>query len=220
MGQVFIPGEIEKYELCVILYLDPKRRKKGMSHFFAYMNKLKHIKRWSLMRNSEEENVKEHSFDVAMIAHALAVIDNTYFGGKTDPERVMALALFHETGEVITGDLPTPVKYYNSQIHDAYKEVEEMGSRVIFGTLPDEMKDEYHDLIFHDGIEEYVYVKEADKLCAYIKCLEELKSGNREFMYAADRIRKELDSMDREEVRFFMKEFLPSYELTLDELNK
>jgi 5'-deoxynucleotidase len=98
--------------------------------------------------------------------------------------------------------------------------VEEMGSRVIFGTLPDEMKDEYHDLIFHDGIEEYVYVKEADKLCAYIKCLEELKSGNREFMYAADRIRKELDSMDREEVRFFMKEFLPSYELTLDELNK
>ena len=218
MGQVFIPGEIEKYELCVILYLDPKRRKKGMSHFFAYMNKLKHIKRWSLMRNNEEENVKEHSFDVAMIAHALAVIDNTYFGGKTDPERVMALALFHETGEVITGDLPTPVKYYNPAIRASYAQIENSAAQALLGTLPEDLREDYEKLLSPKDCGELRLVKAADKISALVKCVEERNSGNREFSFAEESTKAAIAALGVPEADIFLDEFLGSYDLVLDNI--
>lgn len=190
-----------------------------MINFYAYISRMKHIKRWGLMRNTETENIKEHSFDVSVIAHALALIKNKLFGGKEDPLHVMALALFHETGEVITGDIATPIKYFNPEVKEAFQNIERIAAEKIVAMTPEDLRDEYAGLILHDGDEAYKIVKYADKLCAYIKCLEEEKTGNTEFAKARAKIEESLRAIDAPEVKYFMKNCVKAYELTLDELN-
>ena len=190
-----------------------------MYNFYAYLSRMKHIKRWGLMRNTQEENIKEHSLDVAIVAHALAKIKNTYFGGRVKEDHVLALAVYHEAGEVITGDLATPIKYFNPGIKDAYGEIENLALSKLLQMLPDELKENYQPLLFHDTDPDYRLVKCADKLCAYIKCIEEIKSGNGEFEKAKNKIADELAAMEEPEVAFFLEHCLPGYSLTLDELN-
>ena len=192
-----------------------------MYHFFSYMAKMKHIKRWGLMRNTREENIQEHSLQTAMIAHALAVIRNTVLGGDIDANRVMAAAVYHEAGEVITGDLATPIKYFNPEIKQAYKQIEQVAEQKLVKMLPEAMQGEYEKLILRraDDKEAYALVKAADKICAYLKCVEEMSAGNREFEKAQATIKKAIDAMELPEVKYFMETFVPSFELTLDELN-
>jgi 5'-deoxynucleotidase len=190
-----------------------------MSHFFAYLGRMKYILRWNLMRNTQPENIQEHSLQVAVIGHALAVIKNRRFGGSVNADRVVTLASFHEASEVITGDLATPIKYFNPEIKDAYKNIERVASEKLLSMLPEEFKEDYKPLLFQEDSEEHRLMKAADKICAYLKCLEELKAGNHEFEKATASIRKELDQMKRPEIDYFLKEFTPSFSLTLDELN-
>ncbi|MDD5018310.1 MAG: 5'-deoxynucleotidase [Eubacteriales bacterium] len=192
-----------------------------MYHFFSYMAKMKHIKRWGLMRNTREENILEHSLQAAMIAHALAVIKNTLFGGNVDAAHVMTLAAYHEAGEVITGDLATPIKYFNPEIKKAYKEIESVAEHKLIGMLPEALRGEYEKLILHreDDAEAYALIKAADKICAYLKCVEELSAGNMEFKKAEAAILTAIEKIDRPEVAYFMETFVPSFKLTLDELN-
>ena len=191
-----------------------------MYHFFGYLARMKHIRRWGLMRNTRDENIQEHSLQAAMIAHALAVIKNKLFGGNVDAERVMALAVYHEVGEVITGDLATPIKYFNPEIKNAYKEIERVAEEKLLCMLPDELRDEFEPLVKQrEDDEAYAIVKAADKICAYLKCVEEMSAGNSEFAKAKKTLKKTIDSMNRPEVDYFMKTFVPSFELTLDELN-
>lgn len=192
-----------------------------MSHFFAYLSKMKFIKRWGLMRNVREENIQEHSLQVAMVAHNLAIIRNKMFKGDVDPARVLLLAIYHEASEVITGDLATPIKYFNPEIKRAYKSIEAVANQRLFSMLPDELEDEYESVLFHkaEDKEHWKIVKEADKICAYLKCIEELKAGNQEFSKAKQAIAKNLADMDGPEVKYFMEKFVPSFKLTLDELN-
>ncbi|HOV70225.1 MAG TPA: 5'-deoxynucleotidase [Clostridia bacterium] len=191
-----------------------------MSHFFAYMSRMKYIQRWGLMRNTQPENIQEHSLQVAMIAHCLAVIRNTYFNGALDPEKVALLAIYHEAQEVITGDLATPIKYFSPEIRKAYKDIEMVASDRLFSMLPEEMKEAYRPLLYNlaDDKEELKLVKYADKICAYIKCVEEMKSGNSEFACAYKTIREDINAFDSDEVRFFMDKFAESFSLTLDEM--
>lgn len=192
-----------------------------MYHFFSYMAKMKHIKRWGLMRNTRDENIQEHSLQTAMTAHALALIKNRLFGGNVNAERVMAIAVFHEAGEVITGDLATPIKYFNPEIKSAYKQIERVAEHKLTAMLPEELKGDYESLILgrEDDAEVYAIVKAADKICAYLKCLEELSAGNKEFEKAQKTIASAIDNLDMPEVKYFMQTFVPSFELTLDELN-
>ena len=192
-----------------------------MYHFFSYMAKMKHIKRWGLMRNTREENIQEHSLQTAMIAHALAVIRNTVFGGDIDANRVMALAVYHEAGEVITGDLATPIKYFNPEIKQAYKQIEQLAEQKLVKMLPEAMQGVYEELILgrEEDREVYALIKAADKICAYLKCIEEMSAGNKEFEKAQTTIKKAIDTIDMPEVKYFMDTFVPSFELTLDELN-
>ncbi len=192
-----------------------------MSHFFSYMARMKHIKRWGLMRNTREENIQEHSLQTAMIAHALAVIKNKLFGGTVDEKKVMAIAVYHEAGEVITGDLATPIKYFSPEIKTAYKEIENIAEKKLVAMLPDEVRTEYEQLILNreDDAEAFAIVKAADKICAYLKCVEELSAGNTEFAKAKNAIEKAIDKLNRPEVKYFMETFVPSFSLTLDELN-
>lgn len=192
-----------------------------MYHFFSYMARMKHIKRWGLMRNTREENIQEHSLQTAMIAHALALIKNRIFGGKVNAERVLALAVYHEAGEVITGDLATPIKYFNPEIKMAYKQIERVAEEKLVDMLPEALKADYESLILDRDAEAELYaiVKAADKICAYLKCVEELSAGNSEFEKAKNAIEKTIKEMDRPEVNYFMETFVPSFELTLDELN-
>jgi len=192
-----------------------------MFHFFSYMARMKHIKRWGLMRNTREENIQEHSLQTAMIAHALALIKNRLFGGSVNAERVLALAVYHEAGEVITGDLATPIKYFNPDIKTAYKQIERVAEEKLVDMLPEEIKKDYESLILdrEAEAEHYAIVKAADKICAYLKCVEELSAGNTEFEKAKNAIEKTIQEMDRPEVNYFMETFVPSFELTLDELN-
>lgn len=196
-----------------------KEQERGY-HFFAYLSRMKHIKRWGLMRNTETENIKEHSLDVAILAHALAVIHNTYFGGQLDEKKIMAMGVFHEAGEIMTGDLPTPVKYYNPRMQEAYLEIEKVALERTLKMLPGELQSVYQPLLEHQGDEEYRFVKYADKLCAYIKCVEEVKSGNAEFEKAKCRIAEQIAQIEEPAVLHFIKYFLPSFGLTIDELNK
>ena len=191
-----------------------------MSKFFAFLNRMKYIRRWSLMRSVREENIMEHSLEVSILAHALAVIKNKMFGGNVNIEKVVLLAQYHEVGEVITGDLPTPIKYFNPEIKNAYKDLETLASKKILDTLPDSIKAEYEQYVLPDeNSEEYKIVKGADRLSAYLKCVEEVKSGNSEFKKAKQTILSDLKKLKREEIDYYLKEFAPAYELTLDELD-
>jgi 5'-deoxynucleotidase len=191
------------------------------SHFFAFMSKMKFIKRWAIMRNIQDENIQEHSTQTAMIAHALAVIKNKFYDGDVNPERVALLALYHEASEVITGDLPTPIKYYNAKIRDEYKKIEEIANDSLFAMIPDALKPEYDVLIKSQQAEpeNYRLVKAADRICAYIKCVEELKMGNDGFSKAKETIEKSIKNLELPEVDYFMDTFIESFSLTLDELN-
>ncbi|MBN2433388.1 MAG: 5'-deoxynucleotidase [Acidobacteria bacterium] len=191
-----------------------------MSHFFAYLARMKFIQRWGLMRNTQLENIQEHSLQVAMIAHGLALIRNRLYGGNLDVSRVAVLALFHDVSEVITGDLATPIKYFNPKIKSAYNEIEEVASQKLLNMLPEELCEEYHELLFHHDKDAALWalVKSADKIAAYLKCLEELKSGNNEFIQAEKLLKAKLREMNQPEVNYFMEKFVPSFALTLDEL--
>ena len=187
--------------------------------FYAFMDRMKYIKRWQLMRSERDENIMEHSQSVTMLAHALAVIRNEVFGGQVDPLKTVLYALYHETSEVMTGDLPTPIKYYNKSIHGAYKELEKSACEKMTGMLPNEMKGAIEPYVLADETsEEYKLVKAADRLSAYIKCLEELRSGNKEFAKAKKSIEKDLHSKNMPEVEYFFEKFIPSFSLALDEL--
>ncbi len=191
-----------------------------MFNFFAYLDRMKYINRWSLMRSTQQENIMEHSCQVAMIAHALAVIGNCYFNKNYDAEKAAVYALFHEASEVITGDLPTPIKYFNPEINKAYKELEEVANQKLLGMLPKEMQEVYRPVICADKNEEEAKLaKYADKISAYIKCLTELKSSNNEFKKAKSSIEKELNFIDSQEVRYFLNNFIKPFNLTLDELD-
>ncbi len=191
-----------------------------MSHFFAYLSKMKYINRWGLMRNTEPENIQEHSFEVALIAHALAVIKNTFYQGNVNPDRTAVFALYHEIGEVIVGDLPAPIKYYNDAIHQAFSDIEDMAREKLFGMLPEELQLNYRPLIFPNvEAAESELVKAADKICAYLKCLQELKHGNRDFLKAEKTLKKRIEEIQLPEVKYFIAKFLPSYNLTIDEIN-
>ncbi|HBQ64761.1 MAG TPA: 5'-deoxynucleotidase, partial [Clostridiales bacterium] len=173
-----------------------------MNHFFAWLSRMKHIQRWGLMRNTIPENIQEHSLQVAMIAHALALIQNSRYGGDLDAERICLLAVYHEAHEVITGDLPTPVKYFNPEIKNAYREIEGIASRKLLEMLPDELKIHYTPLLFQQQNDAVLWncVKAADKISAYLKCREEMKAGNDEFAKAERSIRQEIDAFRMEAV--------------------
>ena len=190
-----------------------------MSSFFAYLSRMKFIKRWGLMRNTYEENIQEHSMQVAMIAHGLALIENKFFGGSYDANYIMVLAAYHEVSEIITGDLPTPIKYYNPKIMKEYKKIENMASIKILNMLPDELQEDYREVISQPYDSNHKIVKAADKIAAYIKCVEELTAGNNEFIRAKAATKKAIDELDLKSVKYFMDTFMESYSLTLDELN-
>ncbi len=187
--------------------------------FYAYMDRMKYIKRWQLMRSTHDENIMEHSQSVSLLAHALVTIHNEVFGGKADVLKTVLYAMYHETSEVITGDLPTPIKYYNKSIHGAYKEIERNACLKIVGTLPEKMQEQIapYVLAAEDCIETRL-VKAADRLAAYIKCLEELRSGNAEFSKAKKSIEEDLLARKMPEVEYFFEHFIPSFHLALDEL--
>lgn len=190
-----------------------------MKKFYAYMDRMKFIKRWQLMRSVREENIMEHSHSVAVLTHALCAIENGVFGGSVDTEKAVFYALYHELSEVMTGDLPTPVKYFNQSIHGEYAKLEELAVEKIADNLPPEMKRELYPYLQADkSSPEYAYVKAADKLSAYLKCLEELRSGNNEFLQAEKSIGAALSDMGMRSVDYFFEHFIPAFSLTLDEL--
>ena len=183
------------------------------------MDRMKYIKRWQLMRSTREENIMEHSQGVTVLAHSLAVIHNEVFGGNVDVLKTVMYAVYHETSEVMTGDLPTPIKYYNHSIHGAYKDLERTACEKMVGMLPEKMQGAIAQFVLADEESmEYKLVKAADRLSAYIKCLEELRSGNSEFSKAKKSIEEDLKSKKMPEVDYFFKHFIPSFSLTLDEL--
>lgn len=194
-------------------------------NFFATISRMKYIERWALMRNSRAENLSEHSLEVAMIAHALCVIGNVRHGKNLDADKAALIGLYHDSSEIITGDMPTPVKYYNEGIQSAYKEVESIAEKKLLNELPNDLRPEFEKLYRAEPTEDDRYmrrlVKAADKLSAYIKCIEEENSGNREFRSAKKSIEKKLSSMSAElpEIVDFMNDFIPSYGKTLDELS-
>lgn len=193
-----------------------------MHHFFAYVSRMKYIRRWGLMRNTQSENNMEHSFQAALIAHGLAVIGNTYFDKNNNCEEILTLALFHDASEVITGDLPTPVKYQNTFIQKEYKQIETSAFEKLNALLPAAMQSSYTAFLAvgSENALPYQYVKAADKLCAYIKCIEEEKAGNCEFIQAKKTIFAWLTACPLPEVKFFIQEFLPSFSMSIDELSQ
>lgn len=192
------------------------------SSFYAMLSRMKYIGRWGLMNSTRKENISEHSLEVAIIAHALALIGKRRLGKNTNPERTAVLALFHDCTEIITGDIPTPVKYFNRQIKDAYKEVESVAGEKLLGMLPGDLRPEYEPFFKKQPRDEMLwrYVKAADKLSALIKCTEEIRMGNLEFTKAQQTISEALGQIDMPELRIFMEEMLPAYSLTLDELDR
>lgn len=186
--------------------------------FFAYIFRMRHIARWALMRNTRTENVEEHSYEAAVLAHALALIGRDVFHKELEPDKIAVAALFHDAPEIITGDMPTPIKYYNPDIKTAYGQVEAVAQDKLLSMLPSALVPAYEPLIRESGQPVRRYVKAADKLSAYIKCVEELKAGNSEFKKAAEQILAALKDMEMEELDWFMEHFLPAFSLTLDEL--
>ena len=192
-----------------------------MSGFFATINRLKHIQRWGLKRNSVAENVKEHSFDVCVIAHLLCVIKNEVFAGNVDPGEVVLAALYHDAHESITGDLPTPIKRFNRGIHESYKEIEAVASRALIETLPESLQDDFFNYVTEScDLQVMELVKAADTISAYVKCVEEIQAGNQEFKDAMGDVEERLNQIKLAEVEYFRQYFLPEVHLTVDELYK
>lgn len=188
-------------------------------NFFAYIARMKYIGRWSLMRNSLHENIQEHSHMVAVIAHALGTIRRDVFKLECDPNECATVALYHDCSEILTGDLPTPIKYYNKEIRNAYKEVEHLAAEKLLNTLPEELRQSFAPVLNGEDEERLAdIVKAADKLSAYIKCIEERRAGNDEFVSAEKQIREKLEKDAIPEVKYFIENFIPAFELTLDEL--
>lgn len=188
-------------------------------HFYAMMSRMKNIHRWGLMRNIKTENLSEHSLEVAQIAHALAIINRKRFGGNADPRFTVCVAMYHDTSEIITGDMPTPIKYYNPEIKASYKQIEASAEKELLSMLPEDFKEEFSAIYNPDELTERL-VKAADKISALIKCNEELSLGNREFSVAKETITKAIVDMNCDEANVFLEEFLPSFSLSLDELRK
>ena len=190
--------------------------------FFAMVSRMKYINRWALMRNEHSENLCEHSFEVSVIAHALAVIGNKRFGKSLDGERAALLGLYHDTPETLTGDMPTPVKYYSEEVRLAYKTVEENACRSLVEMLPEDFREDFAPMFIPEESDRELWqlVKAADKISALIKCNEEKKAGNSEFIKAGEGIRESIDAMGLPEAKVFVEEFLPAFDLTLDELRK
>ena len=187
-----------------------------MYSFYALISRMKNIDRWALMRNFSRENVQEHSHMVAVIAHALALIRRDVFGVPCDPDKAAAAALYHDASEIFTGDMPTPIKYHDDEITGAYKRIEKASEARLVASLPKELRPAYEKVLSCDGVADVV--KAADRISAYIKCLEELRAGNREFAVAAEETKKRIADMGLPEADYFMKNFIPAFELTLDEL--
>ncbi len=192
----------------------------AQSRFFAYLERLRWIKRWGLKRNVIEENVMEHSWQVATIAHALAIIRNRLFSGNIDPNKVATAALYHDSSEVITGDLPSPIKYHSDAIKTAYKAIETEAEQELFSLLPEALKEDFSELLLHAKIPAEIarVIKAADIISAYIKCQSEINAGNQEFKQASEEIEKRIRKLNMPEVDYFMSTFVESYLLTLDEL--
>ncbi len=193
-----------------------------MSHLFAVLARMRFIRRWGLMHNTYPENIQEHSLRVAMIAHLLALIGNRMFDRSYDPNRAAVLALYHDVGEVITGDLPSPVKYFSPEIRQAYQEIESVAGRRLLDMVPEPLRQDFETLLLPDPADDglWALVKAADKLCAYTKCLEELAAGNREFVSAERSLKAAVQELDMPEARWFVEVFLPSFRLNLDQLSE
>ncbi|WP_428774031.1 5'-deoxynucleotidase [Vibrio sp.] len=191
------------------------------SHFFAHLARMKLIQRWPLMRSISSENISEHSLQVAFVAHALAVIKNKKFGGQLNPERIAILGMYHDTSEVLTGDLPTPVKYYNPDIAKEYKKIEAAAEQKLLSMLPEEFQADFAPFLISEQAhsDDAAIVKQADCICAYLKCLEELSAGNHEYALAKKRLEVTLQERWTEEMGYFLDTFAPSFELSLDEIN-
>ena len=194
----------------------------SQSHFFAHLSRLKLINRWPLMRNIRTENVSEHSLQVAFVAHALAVIKNRKFDGRLNAERIALLAMYHDTSEVLTGDMPTPIKYFNAQMAHEYKNIEKIAQQKLIDMLPEAVREDFRPLIDEQcyAVEEKAVVKQADTLCAYLKCLEEISAGNTEFTLAMARLEKTLEERNSPEMEYFRTVFVPSFSLSLDEISQ
>jgi len=187
--------------------------------FFAFLSRMRYISRWGLMRNTIPENIQEHSLDVAIIAHALVMIRNTYFEGALDPSRAAMYGIFHDASEIFTGDMPTPVKHFDPNLKKSFHQLEDMARRKLLAMLPPELAKEYEPLFFFDDQQEYVHlVKAADKIAALTKCIEEVKSGNQEFCRAETEHFEQLSASELPEVIYFLEKLLPGYRLSLDEL--
>ncbi|MEZ8168764.1 5'-deoxynucleotidase [Vibrio tasmaniensis 1F-187] len=191
------------------------------SHFFAHLARMKLIQRWPLMRSVSSENISEHSLQVAFVAHALALIKNKKFDGKLNPEHIALLGMYHDTSEVLTGDLPTPVKYYNPDIAQEYKKIEAAAEQRLLSMLPEEFRDDLSPFLISGTAnkEEQSIVKQADTICAYLKCLEELSAGNHEYEQAKRRLEETLSQRKSPEMDYFLTTFAPSFELSLDEIS-
>lgn len=188
------------------------------SNYYAVLSRMKNIYRWGLMRNTRRESLSEHSFEVAVIAHALATINNKRLGGNVNAERCATVALFHDTSEIITGDMPTPVKYYNKEIRDAYKKIEKIADEELIAMLPEDMREEFSKL-YNPDEQVLKIVKAADRISGLIKCIEETEMGNKEFVSAKHSIEKSVKDLKMPEVDIFLKEFIDGFKLTLDEQN-
>lgn len=191
------------------------------SHFFAHLARMKLIQRWPLMRSVSSENISEHSLQVAFVAHALAVIKNKKYGGELNPERIAILGMYHDTSEVLTGDLPTPVKYYNPEIAKEYKKIEAAAEQKLLSMLPEEFRADFAPYLISQAAhpEDAAIVKQADTICAYLKCLEELSAGNHEYALAKKRLEITLNQRKTAEMDYFLATFAPSFELSLDEIS-
>ena len=190
-------------------------------HFFAYINRMKYIQRWGLMRNTMPENDMEHALQAAMIAHAIAVMGRERYQRAYNAEYILALAMYHDASEVITGDLPTPIKHHNPAIRTEYNKLEDIAAQKLLSMLPPDLRSYYTPLIAHDeSTEEWKIVKAADRICAYIKCLDERKAGNLEFEQARKAVKRTIDQIDIPEVQDFMSECVPGFSLTLDEISE
>ena len=187
-------------------------------NFFAYISRMRYIERWSLMRNSLPENIQEHSHMVAVLAHALGIIRRDVFLRPCEPDKCAAAALYHDCSEILTGDLPTPIKYHSPDIMAAYKQVEQIANDKLLATLPEALRNAFAPYMQEEDEDIREIVKAADKLSAYIKCIEERKAGNNEFLSAEKQTRARLDESELPELKYFLENFIPAFELTLDEL--